>query len=68
MKDWGLLGRYDNFKLDDQTEDNAERKRTIVGIAYQYNKNVEFIANYLNENKDDDTKTDALMLTAEVNW
>jgi len=62
--DWNLIGRYDNFDLDA----GENRERSIAGIAYKYNKNVEFIANYLNEKVDDETKTDAVMLTAEVNW
>jgi hypothetical protein len=64
MYGWNLLGKYDSFELDT----GLERERTIAGLAYKYNKNVEFIANYLNEEVDDDTETDAFMLTAEVNW
>jgi hypothetical protein len=64
MQDWNLIGRYDSFDLDA----GEERERTIAGLAYQYNRYVEFIANYLNEQVDGKDKTDALMLTAEVNW
>ena len=64
MHGWNLLGRYDSFDLDA----GEERERTIAGVAYKYNKNVEFIANYLNEQVDSEDQTDALMLTAEVNW
>ena len=64
-EDWNLIGRYDHFELDLVDE---ERERKIAGIAYKYNKNVEFIANYLNEEVNSDTQTDAVMLTAEVNW
>jgi hypothetical protein len=64
MYGWNLLGRYDSFDLDA----GEERERTIAGLAYQYNKYVEFIANYLNEQVDGEDQTDALMLTAEVNW
>ena len=59
-----MLGRVDLFDLDS----GEERKRTIAGIAYKYNKNVEFIANYLNEEIDGNTKSNAFMLTTEVNW
>ena len=45
-----------------------EKERTIAGVAYKYNKYVEFIANYLGEDIDGETQTDAIMLTAEVNW
>ncbi len=65
---YNLIGRYDNFKQD---VDSKERKRAIAGVAYEYNKNVEFIANYLKEGGDalDKTKTrDAFMLTAQVEW
>jgi Ni/Co efflux regulator RcnB len=64
MHGWNLLGRYDSFDLDA----GEERERTIAGVAYQYNKYVEFVANYLNEQVDGEDQTDALMLTAEVNW
>jgi hypothetical protein len=40
----------------------------LGGISYQYNKNVEFIVNYLKEEVNNDTKTDAIMLSTEVNW
>lgn len=64
MKDYGIIGRYDSWDLDS----GEERKRTIAGLTYQYNKYVEFIANYLNEEIDGTDETDAFMLTAEVNW
>ncbi len=64
LNGWNLLGKYDDFELDA----GEERERTIAGLAYKYNKYVEFIANYLNEQVDGEDVTDALMLTAEVNW
>ncbi len=64
MNNWNLIGRYDSFELDT----GEERERKIAGIAYKYNRYVEFIANYLNEEVDGETQTDALMLTTEVNW
>jgi len=64
MERWNLIGRYDNFELDS----GDEKERTIAGVAYKYNSNVEFIANYLGEDIDGETQTDAIMLTAEVNW
>jgi len=64
MYGWNMLARYDSFELDA----GEERERTIAGLAYQYNKYVEFVANYLNEQVDNDDVTDAFMLTAEVNW
>jgi hypothetical protein len=66
---WNLIGRYDYFEMD---IDATEKTRTIAGVAYKYNKNVEFIANVLTEEVDtngvksvDDT---SIMLTAEINW
>jgi hypothetical protein len=64
MNNWNLLAKYDTFDLDS----GESRERKIAGLAYKYNRNVEFIANYLNEEIDGETKTDSLMLTAEVNW
>jgi hypothetical protein len=64
-ENWNLLGRYDTFTLDKNDE---EKERMLGGISYQYNKNVEFIANYLKEEVDHKTVTDAIMLSAEVNW
>jgi hypothetical protein len=64
-KNWNVIARYDNFTMDATDE---EKERTLAGLSYKYNKNVEFIANYLTEEVDGDTKTDAVMLTAEVNW
>jgi len=73
---WNTLARYDLIDLDDPTLGN--KKRLIAGVSYKYNKNVEFIANYLKEsgsiiNTYDasgraNVKEDALMLTAEVEW
>jgi len=65
---WDLIARYDYFDMDDNSGD---KKRTLAGVAYEYNKNVEFIANYLNEDGTkltDEEKGDSIMLTAEVKW
>ncbi len=65
---WNLLGKYDYF---DMADDSGDKKRAIAGVAYEYNHNVEFIANYLKEGGtklSDDKKQDALMLTAAVEW
>ena len=60
----GLIGRYDKFNLDS----SSSKERKLAGIVYGYNKNVDFIANYLQETGTDNKDTDSLMLTAEVNW
>jgi hypothetical protein len=52
-------------------DNSGDKKRTIAGVTYKYNKYVEFIANYLGEKGsalDSDEKQDAFMLTTEVNW
>ena len=68
MSKFSLLGRYDYFDMDDNSGD---KKRAIAGLSYEYNKNVEFILNYLKEGGDklnDTQKRDAFMITAEVEW
>ena len=74
-KDWNAIARFDYFDLDDNL---GHKKRTLAGVTYQYNKNVEFIANYLNENgsfiNNYTTSTkkkvneDTAMLTAQIEW
>jgi hypothetical protein len=63
------LGRYDYFDMDDNS---GEKKRALAGIAYKYNHNVEFIANYLKEGgsklTSNDEDNEAIMLTAAVEW
>lgn len=71
--EWGIIGRYDYFDMDVPAEDEyaGDKERTIAGVTYQYNKYVEFIANYLKEDGtalSDAAKQDAFMLSAEVNW
>jgi len=67
--DFITLGRYDHFELD---ANNEEKNRGIVGVAYKYNKNIEFVANFMNEKVEDITGTttdeNSLMVTAEINW
>ncbi len=66
---WNVIGKYDYF---DMADNSGDKKRTLAGIAYEYNHNVEFIANYLKEdgskltssNKDNE----AIMLTAAIEW
>jgi len=70
---WGMIGRYDYFEMDAAKSDKyaGDKKRTLAGVTYQYNKYVEFVANYLKEDGTALTETkkqDAFMFTAEVNW
>ncbi len=69
MPDFSLVGMYNSYDYDNDTQMNG----WLAGVAYSYNKNVKFIANYLSEEKEDGTGTktldnDSIMLTAEVNW
>ncbi len=66
---WNLIGRYDDWKLDS----GAEKKSVIAGVAYKWNKNVEFILNYDDYKAYDDTgafdtEDQKVLFTAEVNW
>ncbi len=68
MQDWNIIGRYDNWKLDHF--DNGSQENIIAGLAYKYNKYIEFIANYYGQQNQNnsDLNEDAVMVTAEVNW
>ncbi len=64
-EDWNALARYDDYTLDI----GFDKKRTIAGVSYVYNKNVEFIVNYLGtDNQAKNIDSDAIMLTADVEW
>jgi len=65
MEDWNIIGRFDSWEMD---EDALTKERSIAGVAYEYNKNVEFIVNYLGTDIGNDYSDDAIMLTAEINW
>ena len=68
MQNWNIIGRYDNWELDNFSLGTQEN--IIAGLAYKYNKYIEFIANYYGQQnqKNSDLDEDAFMLTAEVNW
>jgi hypothetical protein len=50
MTDWTVLARFDNVKVDyennaaNNLNDTGDATQTIYGVAYEYNKNVKFIA------------------------
>ncbi|MDQ1337537.1 MAG: hypothetical protein QG617_504 [Campylobacterota bacterium] len=50
FKDWTIIGRYDDYKMDDSLVNgtamtsSVEGNKIIAGLAYKYNKNVSFIA------------------------
>ena len=62
---WNVIGKYDYWEME---EDALEKERTLAGVSYEYNKNVEFILNYLGTDIGNDYSDDAIMLTAEVEW
>ncbi len=64
LNDWNVIGRYDDYTLDT----DIEKTTTIAGLAYRYNKYVEFIADYQKNTKDNTEDKDAFMVTAEINW
>ncbi|MCX6075507.1 MAG: hypothetical protein NTW78_01320 [Campylobacterales bacterium] len=57
ITDWTIIGRYDNYKMDDSLVNGAsmsssvEGKKMIAGLAYKMNKNVSFIGSgkFINE-------------------
>ncbi len=68
MHNWNIIGRYDNWELDNFSKGTQEM--ILAGVTYKYNKYIEFIANYLGEGnkKNSNLDEDAFMLTAEINW
>jgi hypothetical protein len=64
MPDWSLLGMYTKYKYDNGTDKDGK----LAGIAYDYNKNVKFIVNYLGETNTANQDTKAIMATTEINW
>ncbi len=82
IKDWTIIGRYDDYSWDDTKVDgtalssSAEGTKLIAGLAYKYNKNVSFIASakFIEEESGTTTKYDSgeskdvYMFTTEVKW
>ena len=66
LSDWNIIGRYDRWSLDSFDE---PRENTIAGLTYEWNKNVEFIGNYLGiKDPRTDSESDRFMFTSEVKW
>lgn len=66
LEKWNVIGRYDKWQLDAFSD---PRTNIIGGVAYKWNKNVEFIGNYSGEDDPrNKIKSDKVMFTAEVNW
>jgi hypothetical protein len=67
-KDWTVLARYDNVTTDyvnnaaNNTNNVNDGTQIIYGVAYEYNKNVKFIASGKTVNSKQSDKASALSL------
>lgn len=80
MKDWTIIARYDDYKIDKIAKAtgaktvSADGTKMIAAVAYKYNKNVSFIgsAKFINEENanggDTGQSKTVAMLTTEVKW
>ncbi|MBA3025364.1 MAG: hypothetical protein FP820_03030 [Sulfurimonas sp.] len=80
VKDWTVIGRYDNYTIDTvaavtgDTSVYADGSKVIAALAYKMNKNVTFIGSgkFITEQNANDGDTgqskDVYMLTTEVKW
>ncbi|MGE0739258.1 hypothetical protein [Sulfurimonas sp.] len=80
IKDWTIIGRYDDYQIDKvaagtgTTTVSADGNKIIAGLAYKYNKYVTFIgsAKFIDEEdklgEDTGNSKDVYMLTTEVKW
>lgn len=80
IKDWTIIGRYDDYKIDSVAMGtgvktvSADGTKLIAGLAYKYNKYVTLIgsAKFVDEEKanggDTGQSKDVYMLTTEVHW
>jgi hypothetical protein len=67
-KRFSLIGRYDNFDYDD-TVDDDEVKRTIVGVAWDMNHHNTFLLDYDKLTYADDREDDdRIQLTLQVSF
>ncbi|MDD2905708.1 MAG: hypothetical protein PHC74_05370, partial [Sulfurimonas sp.] len=80
IKDWTVIGRYDNYTMDDTDMAGDDMTSSVAGskiiaaLAYKYNKNISFIGSgkFINEQNTNDGDTgqskNVYMLTTEVKW
>ncbi len=82
IKDWTIIGRYDNYDIESELNgaitSKIEGDKIIAGVAYKMNKNVSFIgsAKFIDEKdskvsaqrNDTGQSKDVYMLTTEVKW
>jgi hypothetical protein len=65
-----LFARYDEFKYDTVKVNNAkkEKKKTIGGIAYKYNKNVTFALSSIKLEESGKTDENKVQVLAWIKW
>ncbi|MDD2790213.1 MAG: hypothetical protein PHU40_06035 [Sulfurimonas sp.] len=84
IKDWTLIGRYDNYTMDDTNmagddmTSSVAGSKIIAGLAYKMNKNISFIGSgkFIDEQTtvaaldgfDSGQSKNVYMLTTEVKW
>lgn len=79
IKDWTVIGRYDDYKIEAHNSNGtdyvrADGDKIIAALAYQYNKNVTFIGTgkWCDEKAQGGLTTDqdkkVYMMTTEVKW
>lgn len=84
FQDWTVIGRYDDYKMDDTAKNGSamtssvEGDKIIAAVAYKYNKNISFIgsAKWADEEvtagasagQDSGESKDVYMFTTEVKW
>jgi len=74
MDKYSAIGRYDNWTINKDEVANLDKEGTkdsyLIGLVYNYNKNVKFIGNMLDVKYADSESKDftQYMITAEVNW
>ncbi|MBU1217029.1 hypothetical protein KJ870_10775 [bacterium] len=84
IKDWTVIGRYDNYTMDDvnmagdDMSSSVAGSKIIAGLAYKYSKNVSFIGSgkFIDEEStvgtqdgyDTGESKNVYMLTTEVKW
>ncbi len=84
FKDWTVIGRYDNYVMDDSSVNGADMSSSVKGtkmiaaLAYKLSKNVNFIGSgkFINEEFtvaakdgfDTGESKNVYMLTTEVKW
>jgi len=72
--EYSAIARYDSWETDEDKvaniDKNGDKNSYLIGLVYNYNKNVKFIGNILDVKYDHAELENATkyMLSAEVNW